>query len=71
MGILDLGGASTQISFELPVNRTHLTPPPADEHVMRVEFDGSDHDVFAVSYLCYGLREAKYRHMAELAFVSF
>mgnify|MGYP002803960462 CR=1 FL=1 len=57
-GALDLGGASTQITF-VPQNSSLATK--------RFKLYGKDYPVYTKSYLCYGLTEIYRRFLAQLA----
>ena len=58
LGALDLGGASTQITF-VPQNKSSATE--------RFRLYGKDYPVYTKSYLCYGLTEIYRRFLAQLA----
>ena len=58
MGSLDLGGASTQIAFELSNQTTGYKPSE--------KLFAKQYDLFARSYLCYGVNEARGRFLASL-----
>ena len=53
-GALDMGGASTQISYEV---ETKL-PLTEDGDIHRVRYNKKSHKVFSLSYLGYGVNEA-------------
>ena len=57
-GALDLGGASTQITF-VPQNKSLATK--------HFKLYGKDYPVYTKSYLCYGLTEIYRRFLAQLA----
>ncbi|CAH1245902.1 ENTPD3 [Branchiostoma lanceolatum] len=60
-GALDMGGASTQITFVPP---SDVTIPLEDATLLRVY--GVDYHVYAHSFLCYGRVEAERRFFANL-----
>ena len=64
-GSLDLGGASTEIAFQYS---PHVGPH--DDYVASVELFKKRHQVYARSYLCYGLNEARWRLLAHLIYVG-
>ena len=57
---LDLGGASTQISF-VPAEEQ---PPPED--AVRLDLYGNVVELYAHSYLCYGMNQARLRRQVKL-----
>ena len=57
MGSLDLGGASTQIAFQV----FGESPQTASEKLFSQKYN-----LFARSYLCYGVNEAYRRFLASL-----
>ena len=60
-GALDMGGASTQITFRVPP----ATPlPKGDAYAMRLF--GLDETLYTHSYLCYGMGAATNRSMADI-----
>lgn len=61
LGTLDIGGASTQVTF-VPENSYALT---ADERQDLLLY-GTSYHVYTHSYLCYGLNEAYRQHKAQL-----
>ncbi|XP_075390424.1 ectonucleoside triphosphate diphosphohydrolase 1 isoform X1 [Tenrec ecaudatus] len=61
-GALDLGGASTQITF-VPVNKTH-TPPKMLRHF---RLYGRNYTVFTHSFLCFGKDQALLWKLARKA----
>lgn len=60
-GALDLGGASTQISF---VPGDGQQPQPEDE--VRLDLYGNVVELYAHSYLCYGINQARLRREVVL-----
>ena len=58
MGSLDLGGASTQIAFQV------FDQPPG--HKPSEKLFSQQYNLFARSYLCYGVNEARGRFLASL-----
>ena len=52
IGAMDLGGASTQITF-VPEDPSLL--PPSSSYFLRLY--GTDYHVYSHSYLCYGINE--------------
>lgn len=64
-GALDLGGASTQITF-VPKPNAHL-PKQYGENLLLY---GDNYTVYTHSYLCYGMNEAFRQLLAELVQVS-
>ena len=65
IGALDMGGASTQITFYTP---THETVPAGYKEDLVLY--GSNFSVYTHSYLCYGINEAIRRYTAILVYVS-
>lgn len=65
MGTLDMGGASTEITFLHSSN--HQSDDPYQTTITL--FDNA-HDLYARSYLCYGLNQARLRLLAHLYNVS-
>ncbi|ELU13730.1 hypothetical protein CAPTEDRAFT_169207 [Capitella teleta] len=61
VGALDLGGASTQITY-VPANDVTL---PA-EYSKKLMLYGAEYDVYTHSFSCYGLKEAHRRFLAHL-----
>ncbi|XP_037504112.1 ectonucleoside triphosphate diphosphohydrolase 2 [Rhipicephalus sanguineus] len=59
LGALDLGGASTQISFAVDGNRS-------GNDVSSLQLYGRRYNVFSVSYLCYGVNELHRRYLAKI-----
>ena len=57
-GALDLGGASTQITF-VPQNQSQA--------IFNFKLYGKEYHVYTKSYLCYGLTEVHRRFLAQLA----
>jgi Golgi nucleoside diphosphatase len=65
MGALDMGGASTQITF---FSSDHQRIPP--EYKEDLQLYGKNYSVYTHSYLCYGINEAVRRYQAQLVKVS-
>ncbi|XP_033102855.1 ectonucleoside triphosphate diphosphohydrolase 8-like [Anneissia japonica] len=61
VGALDLGGASTQITF-IPEDPASLT----DDHSQYLRLYGTNYTVYTHSYLCYGMNEARRQLYANL-----
>lgn len=59
-GALDLGGASTQITF-VPVNSTIEAP----ENSLQFRLYGEDYTVYTHSFLCYGKDQALWQKLAK------
>lgn len=59
VGVLDMGGASTQITFFTPKN---IQPEYREDLVLY----GNNYSVYTHSYLCYGINEAIRRYQAIL-----
>lgn len=59
IGALDLGGASTQISFAVDANTS-------GNDISSLQLYGRRYNVFAVSYLCYGVNELHRRYLAKI-----
>ncbi len=59
---MDLGGASTQITFEVD-ERAVIKEPRDEEHL---KLYGRQYRIFSHSYLCFGINEAYRRYMAFL-----
>ncbi|XP_020626945.1 ectonucleoside triphosphate diphosphohydrolase 8-like [Orbicella faveolata] len=57
VGALDMGGASTQITF------VPSKPPP---HSSKLKLYGNEYQLYTHSYLCYGKKEAERRYLAQL-----
>ena len=57
LGALDLGGASTQITFNDPSTFDSLSP----QDKLRMQLFGHEYFVYTHSYLCYGLNAARQR----------
>lgn len=57
VGALDMGGASTQMTF------VPSKPPP---HSSKLKLYGNEFQLYTHSYLCYGKREAERRYLAKL-----
>ena len=56
-GALDMGGASTQITF---------VPTTTAPNSVKLTLYGKEYSVYTHSFLCYGLREAQRRFLAQL-----
>ena len=65
LGAMDLGGASTQMTF-IPRD-TSKTPV---SYMEDLTLYGEDYSVYTHSYLCYGLNEAYRQYLAHLVVVS-
>lgn len=63
MGSLDLGGASTQIAFTVPLDTR-------GQDLIKVSLYGYEYNVYTHSFLCYGKNEAEKRVLAELVKVT-
>ncbi|KAI1885676.1 hypothetical protein AGOR_G00206270 [Albula goreensis] len=61
IGSMDLGGASTQIAFTVP-----LDEGVSQEGYTRVRLYGYDYNIYTHSFLCYGKNEAEKRVLATL-----
>ncbi|XP_006815561.1 ectonucleoside triphosphate diphosphohydrolase 8-like [Saccoglossus kowalevskii] len=61
VGAIDMGGASTQMTF-IPEDTTVV--PIEDQRYLKLY--GEDYHVYTHSYLCYGVREAERRFLANL-----
>ena len=61
LGALDMGGASTQITF-IPENATAI----ASGYNLSVQLYSSAYEMYTFSYQCYGLNEAYRRYLAHL-----
>ncbi|XP_022791974.1 ectonucleoside triphosphate diphosphohydrolase 8-like isoform X2 [Stylophora pistillata] len=57
VGALDMGGASTQITF---------TSPKAAQPSSKLKLYGTEYQLYTHSYLCYGKKEAEDRFYAQL-----
>lgn len=57
-GAVDLGGASTQIAFEVDTNES--------DDVSTLQLYGRPYNVFSITYLCYGVNEVERRFLAHL-----
>ena len=66
LGALDLGGASTQITF-IPQEPASIPALYSEQ----LDLYGSQYSVYTHSYLCYGVTEAYRQYMAHLVSVSF
>ncbi|KAI3383763.1 hypothetical protein SNEBB_002923 [Seison nebaliae] len=60
VGFLDLGGASTQISYPLPESYDN------EKGINRINMLRNNFKLYLYSYLCYGANEAYYRYLDEL-----
>lgn len=60
---MDLGGASTQISFEVPDNMKNAA------NVYPITLFGNKYYVFSQSFLCHGVVQALRRYRALLILV--
>jgi len=65
VGALDMGGASTQITF-VPGNPAKI-PPGYNQSLVLY---GTEYEMYTYSYLCSGLNEAYRRYLAHLVQVS-
>ena len=65
VGALDLGGASTQITFHMTGSNKNLT-----NYTENLTLYGNNYTVYTHSYLCYGINEAIRRYQAVLVHVS-
>ncbi|XP_077803083.1 ectonucleoside triphosphate diphosphohydrolase 1 isoform X5 [Macaca mulatta] len=59
-GALDLGGASTQITF-VPQNQTTESP----DNALQFRLYGKDYNVYTHSFLCYGKDQALWQKLAK------
>lgn len=57
VGALDMGGASTQITF---------VPSKPSPHSSKLKLYGNEYQLYTHSYLCYGKKEAERRYLAQL-----
>ena len=57
VGALDMGGASTQITF---------VPPNHAQKSVEITLYGKKYPVYTHSFLCYGIKEAQRRFLAQL-----
>ena len=57
VGALDMGGASTQITF---------VPTKPAENSNKLTLYGKEYEVYTHSFLCYGLKEAQIKFLAQL-----
>lgn len=64
-GALDLGGASTQITF-IPKTPSDMLPDFHEDLMLY----GQPYKVYTYSYLCYGINEARRQLLAHLVTVS-
>lgn len=68
-GALDLGGASTQMSFESPVEKQisrHSVGAEREHDFKSVGLFGASYSVYSESMLCYGVREIVKRYESML-----
>lgn len=65
LGALDMGGASTQITF-VPEHNSSL----AYGNNETLTLYGQEYNIYTYSYQCYGMNEAYRRHLAKLVLVS-
>ena len=65
LGALDMGGASTQITFYTPDLKKEAT-----NYTEEVQLYGANYSVYTNSYLCYGIDETIRKYMAYLVNVS-
>jgi Golgi nucleoside diphosphatase len=63
-GILDLGGASTQILFVPQANYN-------GQNSKKIKLFGTEYNTYTQSFLCFGLNEANLMYRAALLKVSF
>ena len=66
IGVLDLGGASTQVSFAL----TDDIKAPTDD-VEKLTLFSNELTVYSDSFLCFGAKEMRNQVLAILAQVTF
>ena len=66
-GALDLGGASTQITF---IPAQPLPPEKIAKYGAHLDLYGGPYDVYSQSYLCYGNNEARRQFLANLIVVN-
>lgn len=64
VGALDMGGASTQITFYTPE-----TDIPSD-YKEDITLYGQNYTVYTHSYLCYGINEGIRKYQAKLVMVG-
>lgn len=57
-GALDMGGASTEITF---------MSPTSGKRTLDFRLYGKNYTIYTRSYLCYGLNEVYRRYLAQLA----
>jgi hypothetical protein len=62
LGALDMGGASTQITFE-------LGPEPRVTEALKLY--GQGYNLYATSYMCHGIAQIIKRHQMSLYVVCF
>jgi len=65
LGALDMGGASTQITF-VPENPSKIP----SGYNQSAQLYGTQYEMYTYSYQCYGLNEAYRRYLAHLVQVS-
>lgn len=61
VGALDMGGASTQITF---------VPSKPALHSSKLKLYGIEYQLYTHSYLCYGKKEAERKFLAQLVKVN-
>lgn len=61
IGALDMGGASTQITF---------APPKSVQKSAKLKLYGKEYAVYTHSFLCFGMKEAQRRFLAQLVKVN-
>ncbi|XP_024146919.1 ectonucleoside triphosphate diphosphohydrolase 5 [Oryzias melastigma] len=66
VGILDLGGGSTQITF-LPTVRKTIENAPAADHVARLDFLNTTFELYSHSYLGSGIMAARLSTLGALS----
>ncbi|CAF3213079.1 unnamed protein product [Rotaria sp. Silwood2] len=64
VGVLDLGGASTQVTFTY--KRNISDEPVPEEYTTNITLFDTVYNPYAHSYLCWGKNEASKRHRARL-----
>ncbi|XP_046386805.1 ectonucleoside triphosphate diphosphohydrolase 1-like isoform X2 [Ischnura elegans] len=58
IGAMDMGGASTQITFEMPPPANPSTDlPPCGDNIKTLKLFGKQYYLFSKSYLCFGVEE--------------
>ena len=66
VGALDWGGASSQITFEMPPQDGNNNGLLSTVKKSMVTLYGRNHSLFTVSHMCYGQKEALRRYFVEL-----